>query len=166
MAKRVPPKQRGLKQNQPAVIATVVENHARAWDLFKANMTFRQIAEAMGVSVSTAHGYVDDTLREMREHTALSAQDYADVQHAQIIDLMRGLWVKGISGDVDAVYAIKALMERDAKLLGYDATTKVGLEYLDQLNREAARALGYDEEEAVRLGRTIYMSQNTDGGYE
>lgn len=87
--------------------------------------SYRAIAAKLGVSLSTAHGYVADALAELRAQTAEEAQTLRDLE-AQKLDLMeRYLWRamrKASAADVAKLAnSLRALSESRRRLLGLDA---------------------------------------------
>lgn len=94
-------------------------NRQKALELKLAGATFRDIAKALGVSVSTAHGYVKDWLDDIRAENAELANDVKRIALARLNKMRMSLWSKREQPRVaDTLLRID---EREARLLGLDA---------------------------------------------
>lgn len=86
--------------------------------------TYTEIAERMGKSVSTVHGYVADSLAEV---TKEDAQQLRDVEAARLDALQHAIWDKAIGGDLSAMDRVIKIIDRRARLLGLDAPQQVAV---------------------------------------
>ena len=91
--------------------------------------SYRAIAAKLGVSLSTAHGYVADALAELRTQAREEAQMLRDME-AQKLDMMeRYLWRamrKASAADVAKLAnSLRTVSESRRKLFGLDAPVKV-----------------------------------------
>ncbi|NLN92707.1 MAG: hypothetical protein GX130_05265 [Candidatus Hydrogenedens sp.] len=110
----------------------VIATRAQAMEARAKGATYKQIAEQLGISESSAHGHVTKALQEAAARTADIAHDYRQQQ----IDRLEGLY-----SDADAIdkteVRIKTkaiLIDRLNKLHGLDAPTKhVHTNGLDEL---------------------------------
>jgi len=103
----------------PAAKIARAERIAEALDYRRQGFTFTQIAEAMGISYTTAYTYVTDALKAIVEQPA------ADVKKLMIERLdamMQTLFVHVAAGTAgkDTIDAILRIEDRRAKWLGLD----------------------------------------------
>ena len=103
---------------------TIFERRARALTLRNAGATFRQIAEKTGVSTATARKDIEAALRDV---VAETAESMIARQRAIIFDVTRANYAAAASGDIDAARLILACLEREARLFGLDAPTRVSV---------------------------------------
>lgn len=113
--------------------AIITERDAQIFSAKVAGASYRQIAKALGIAVSTAHqGY----LRELKRHAKLSAESSehaAELYMEQLDELYRQLWpmtrertieIDGVDvklpPDKDAVDRVLKIMGMRAKLQGLD----------------------------------------------
>lgn len=96
-----------------------------------ARSSYRQIARALGVSVSTAHELVTEALEEVREVNRQSATELKNLEVALLDEMTLKLWPKAAPGstvapklDPRTADTILRISERRAKLLGLDAPIK------------------------------------------
>ncbi|WP_075723248.1 sigma factor-like helix-turn-helix DNA-binding protein [Corynebacterium stationis] len=87
-------------------------------------MTYAEIAERMGKSLSTVHGYVTDSLAEV---TKEYAQQLRDLEAARLDALQHAVWERAIDGDLSAMDRVIKIMDRRARLLGLDAPQQVAV---------------------------------------
>lgn len=88
------------------------------------SMSYRDIGKKMGITVGTAHRYVQTAIKVIQEKYTEKAdalvtleRQKLDKLEADLVDLVRG-------GDVKATTAMLKIMERRAKLLGLDEPSK------------------------------------------
>lgn len=103
---------------------TLWERRARSLTLRNAGATYRQIAEKTGVSVPTARTDVQAALREVLAETA---EDMIARQRAILFDIQRANYSAAASGDIDAAKIILSTLERESRLFGLDAPTRVNV---------------------------------------
>lgn len=108
----------------PADDETLWERRMRALTLRNAGATFRQVAEKTGVSPAQARKDVSLALREV---VAESAEDMISRQRSILFDIQRANYSAAASGDIDAAKIILSTLEREAKLFGLDAPTRVNV---------------------------------------
>ncbi len=104
----------------------VLERGARALELSKAGLTYREIAEQLGVNASTVHGYVVRTLRWSVGQAG--AEEIFQREVARLDSMLRAIWPKVLNGDLHAVDRALRISARRAALYGLDAPTKVHLD--------------------------------------
>lgn len=104
------------------------ERAAVALSLRSRGYSYRAIAAQLGVSLSTAHGYVADALAELRAQTAEEAQTLRDLE-AQKLDqiecyLWRAMRQASTTDAAKLANSLRALSESRRKLFGLDAPAK------------------------------------------
>ena len=91
--------------------------------------SYRAIAAQLGVSLSTAHGYVADALAELRAQTTEQAQTLRDLEAQKLDRVERYLWRAlrtARPADVAKLAnSLRMLSESRRKLFGLDAAPKV-----------------------------------------
>lgn len=97
------------------VMATIKQ--PMALQLRVKGLTFREIAEELGVDVSTAHRYVKDGLAELAELTHDKAKHLRAMELARLDGLLAKVWPFA-TGDLSALVA--QLRERQAELAAID----------------------------------------------
>lgn len=95
-----------------------------ALELRLEGMTYAEIAELMGKSVSTVHGYVADSLAAV---TKEEAQQLRDLEAARLDALQYAVWDKALDGDLNAMDRVIKIIDRRARLLGLDAPQQVAV---------------------------------------
>jgi predicted transcriptional regulator len=82
------------------------------------------IAKQLGVSQPTIHRDVNAVEAQWREQAVADIATAKGRALNQISRMVAALWAKAINGDVDAINAIRQLLQREAAMLGYDAPAK------------------------------------------
>lgn len=100
-------------------------NTQEALRLRSAALPYGQIAARLGVSKSTAFGYVTRALEELREERRKRAGVLIDLELERLDIAQRGVWSMVLKGDVNALKVFLRLSERRSRLLGLDAPTKL-----------------------------------------
>jgi Homeodomain-like domain len=126
----------------------------RAVELRRDGLSYRQIATALGCSVSTAHSYVRDELSLLAEHTLEATVQLRAVENARIDELWRSLWPKREWPTTAA--ALVRLSQRRSSLNGLDAPKEVKISggdlaaqgaeqnpHIDQLTGDEVHELSY-----------------------
>jgi hypothetical protein len=125
MPRKTPPKRPTPKDTReptanrpphPGEAERIAARRAQAFRLRVTGKSYRTIADHLGVSVHTAWDDVAAELNELR-----------DLEIQRCDAMIVGLWRKVEAGDTKAVLAACRVMERRAKLLGLDASTKIDL---------------------------------------
>lgn len=91
---------------------------AEALEYRKAGVSYRDIAAAMHISVSTAHQYVADALQEI---TREPAEQVLTLELDRYDQLLMGIFTAAASGDTFAIDRALAIMARIEKLHGVEA---------------------------------------------
>lgn len=160
-------KNRGKSPTKGASEAAEVRKQ-KAYELRCKGLTYQQIGDALGVSIKTAHEYVDEVWKYNRERTADSADKLREMELAKL-DELEARWMplalaaeldvskEVIKGDdnvvhieldawdagMKAVDRVLKIQERRAKLLGIEAPQKVehsGHLTLDEYERRLKEA--------------------------
>ncbi len=97
----------------------------KSLDLRIAGVRYRQIGAQLGVSHQTAYRDVQTALGELTALQAGKAEKLRELELERCDKLTMALWPKARSGNEKAVRAVIAVMDRRAKLLGLDASTKL-----------------------------------------
>lgn len=117
------------RKHPKADSASAAKNRPEALRLYIAGHTFKQIAEALGVSVSTAHGYIKSSLQEAAKERQDLAEAELEAQVERLHDAMAR--VTGSTayqeGEPQAINAFVKVCESLRKLLGLDKPNKVDM---------------------------------------
>lgn len=112
------------QQKNTAQRLSVIQRQHHAVRLRMQNMTFQQIADALNVSVSQTHRYVQNALKQLAKQISEDTEELRAL-HLQRIDRMAAsLWPEAQSGNTQAITTMLKLMEREANLIGLDAPPK------------------------------------------
>src|SRR3990167_1692965 len=120
---------------------------------YKHGLSYRRIGEKYGVSHQVVAGEIQQYLKELRSIGIRSVIEYRQVQMERIQAAYNALWPNVMRGRVDAINTLIRLMERESRLLGLDAPTKVDITARIQ---QAAEAEGIDPNEAWEIAEGIY----------
>lgn len=105
-----------------------VDKTRQAWDLRLSGHTYKEISIALGVSIETAHRWVNEWSEEYRLQTAESQQSARSDSIARLDDALKAISPAVQEGDTDAINTMLKIEAQRAKLLGLDAPTKVEAE--------------------------------------
>lgn len=116
---------------------TVFERQMRTVFLRNAGGTFRQIATQTGVSPAQVR---KDHAAGLRQVAAESIDEMILRQRSVLFDVQKANYAAMAAGDIDAARIIIAALEREAKLFGLDAPTRVsiGVNEIEFAERAAA----------------------------
>jgi len=98
----------------------VVQKQQQAVMFRMQNLTFQQISERLGVSVSQAHRYVQNSLKDLAEKLSEDTQALRELHRQRLDRMAAGLWPAAETGNTQAITTMLKLMEREAVLLGLD----------------------------------------------
>ncbi len=121
----------------------------RGWQAFairKGGHSYKAIAAQLGVNERTVRRDIRRVLDDLNARALGQAELYQRMQLERINDMWKGVWPAILRGDLEAVRTGLRIMEREAKLLGLDAPTKIDIE---QRIRIMAEREGFDPDEAV-----------------
>ena len=102
---------------------------AHALAMRKRGHSYRTIAAQLGVSLSTAHGYVADALAELRAQKAREARMLRDLEAQKLDRMERYLWralrTASPADVAKLANSLRLVSESRRKLFGLDAAPKV-----------------------------------------
>src|SRR5262245_18532903 len=107
-------------QMSPAKVQAAVRRKG-AIDLRLQGMTYREIAQELGVTPTRARQLVSEALAALQKDTAESAEELRRLELDRLDQLQSGLWEEAADGNLKAVGAVLKIMERRARLVGLDA---------------------------------------------
>ncbi len=109
-----------------AAKARKVDAQGMALELRRAGHGYQEIANRLGCSLSTAHGYIKEAMAEARVQIDADAAELKAEEYSRLDGMLAALWDAAKLGDLQAIDRVLKIMERRAKLLGLDAPTKIG----------------------------------------
>ncbi|SKN10266.1 Uncharacterised protein [Mycobacteroides abscessus subsp. massiliense] len=121
-----------------AIDETLFERRMRVVMLRNAGVTFTDIARQLKISATQARKDLSAGLREILGDTA---EDMIARQRSVTLDVQKANYKKMLEGDVDAARLILSSLEREAKLFGLDAPTRVNVGVSDIEFAEKTAAL-------------------------
>jgi hypothetical protein len=95
-------------------------------------------------------------LSKLEEEGLSAAKDVRQIQLEQVRAALAAIWGKVTDGNLDAIHTMIRLLEREAKLTGADAPTKIDVE---GRVRDMAVAEGLDPEEAIRVAQQVMREE-------
>lgn len=122
----------------PAIDETAFERRMRVVMLRNAGVTFSDIAKQLKISATQARKDLSAGLRDILSDTA---EDMIARQRSVTLDVQKANYKKMLEGDVDAARLILSSLEREAKLFGLDAPTRVNVGVSDIEFAEKTAAL-------------------------
>lgn len=116
-----------------------------ALDLRRSGASYRQIADALDISVATAHKRVRAGLRMVIQEPA---EALLKIELDRLDAMLAGLWGGVTAGDPKAVLAAVKVETLRAKLLGLEQPQKVSIEHIV---KQAAEQYELSEDETATL---------------
>lgn len=110
---------------QKAQRAKATEGRAKALELRKAGYQYKDIADALGVSISTVGRWVQEGMDQWKKQAVKYAEDIVLMEEKRLDRMLAGVWSRAKAGDDAAVDRVIKIMDRRAKLLGLDKPSKV-----------------------------------------
>jgi len=101
------------------------ERRTQALSLRKEGLTYREIADRMGVGLTRARQLVADGFRRLVKRHDEIGKGLLGVQLKRIEDMMESIWPKASEGHLLAIDRMDKLIARQANLLGQNAPKKV-----------------------------------------
>jgi transposase len=99
------------------------ELRSEAVELKKAGHTYREIAQALGVSLASAHGYVKQAVADLAEHTLEETEDMRRLENERLEAIQVKLWPE--RGDPKVASVLVQLSRRRAAINGLDRPQKL-----------------------------------------
>ncbi len=90
---------------------------AQALQLRETGANYRQIAQSLDISISTAHEYVTEAMKEL---TKEPAESVLQLELSRLDAMFLGVWKKASRGDLQSVDRALKIMERRSKFVGLD----------------------------------------------
>lgn len=110
--------------------AAIRARRLHVMDRVTAGWSYRRIAEDVGVSIGTISDDVNSSLAELREETDLYTENHVKLEEIRLDKMLSAIWAKVEAGDFQAIDRALKIMERKAKLLGYDQLSAEQSEFL------------------------------------
>ena len=110
------------------------ETLLKAYELHLAGLTVRQVGAELGVSLSTASGYIKRGRATFRAHVAIEAQEHQEDSAERLhswVGRLEAMWEKAetIADATALVRELRALEQRRAALIGFDAAAKLQISH-------------------------------------
>ena len=102
-----------------------LERKREALELRKEGLTLAEIGQRLGVSAVMAHKYLKAELAAIRADTREQATAERDIALLRLESIIGKSFKEAMKGDWKAASLMIKAMERQAKLLGLDAPTKL-----------------------------------------
>lgn len=126
-AKPAEKKTRGSNQVTRPDQLIVAERRRKAFALRKGGASYQEIADALGVSVSTANAYVVDVLKQLKSEVQEEAEDIKALEMMRLDQMWMALEGQIRKGDIKAIDKGIKIMERRSKFLGLDSPVKTAI---------------------------------------
>lgn len=111
----------GVKRKAKGVSPARAERIARVLSMYDMDMSYRQIAEKLGISFSTVR---DDYHIGIKETYRPAAEERIEKIERQYQTIRRAWWAKAVGGDPKAADIIMKSLRDERKLLGIDRPEK------------------------------------------
>src|SRR3990172_1159922 len=131
----------------------LLEEKVLYWEQYKQGLNYSQISQRFGVSPGRVGDLIRQYANEIRIKGLRTVAEYRQVQLERIQTAYASIWPNILRGRVDAINTMIRLMEREAKLLGLDAPTKVDI---TARIVALAQAEGIDPDEAIEIAEGAY----------
>ncbi len=142
-----------VAHNEPGVNVWTPEERPviliRALELRRKGYSYPQIADELGVSLSTAYRYVNNELERLAKERRMEGEKVLEIELATLDRLTKAVIERCEEGSLDHIETLLKLMDRRAKLLGLNAATRQIHEVQD--NRQLPDAEVYKKTQALLL---------------
>ncbi|AJE32549.1 hypothetical protein B842_03480 [Corynebacterium humireducens NBRC 106098 = DSM 45392] len=112
------------RRPDPVRAAALAERRKRVLQARLEGRSFRAIADAEELSVSTVH---DDYTRALGDIPRAEADSLRKVEGARLDALQAAVWEKAMLGNLDAGHQVLRIIDRRCRLFGLDAPQQVEL---------------------------------------
>lgn len=128
----------------------LAERKQRAYSLSLAGWNYREISADIGVSPQQVGKYIRGALANTEDLSAAQTTELRQIQYDRIQALFKKIWAKVGTGKdlLSAIQTAIRLLEREAKLMGLDAPTKVDI---SAKVRAMAVEEGFDPDDAIEV---------------
>lgn len=96
-----------------------------------AGLNYRDMAEALGVSLATVAGDVKVIIERWQDEQASTIGQWVQLESHRLDRALNAIWDKVQAGDLGAIDRALKIMERRARLLGLDTLSVTRLEGTD-----------------------------------
>lgn len=104
---------------------SAVEKRRKIFEMRKAGLTYRQIADRMDMSVSTIHEHVKKELATLNKQNQELAGEYRLIQLQRLESLLVPLQQQIANGHLTAIDKARRIMDSISQLMGANAPAKV-----------------------------------------
>lgn len=104
---------------------TKAEKKRKALELKKAGLSYRQVADRLGISTTSAHRYIAEALSELTKQNAELAQEYRMLQLERYEYLLTTLQTQIAKGNLGAIEKARRICDSITNLMGAAAPTKI-----------------------------------------
>lgn len=101
------------------------EATAKALELKKAGISYRTIADRLGLAPSTVHKYIKEALARLTKENQEIAKSFQSLQLARYEEILRPTYQKAIGGDLKAVETTRRILDSINRLTGAEAPAKI-----------------------------------------
>ena len=133
--------------------AVMLERQVVFWDMYKQGRSIREIARLNKLSPATVGKDIKSFIGTLREAGLRHVEEHRFVQLERIQSAIQAIWPRVEEGRTDAIGSLVRLMEREARLLGLDAPTKVDI---TAKIKAMAFTENVSEEEAIDIAEGVY----------
>jgi hypothetical protein len=124
-------------------------------ELRMSGATITQICERLGIGRATAQRHIEKAMADVQADIAGPAEQVKRMHYARLERLLLGAWGNAAKGDNQSIDRIIKILERQAKLLGLDAPTKLahgGDPDAPPIKTESTQALSDADLERIAAG--------------
>ena len=115
--------------HRPAAYARDLELKVKAFELRKANASYRQIGQQLGISPNLARAWVKDVMSDYSEQMEESKQEVKQLELDRLDQISMKVFAKAIQGDEEAIKTFLKVSEQRSKLCGlYEADENAGID--------------------------------------
>jgi hypothetical protein len=116
-------------------------------------LNYRQMAEALGVSIGTISSDVKIILGRWQREQVKDADDYVQMELVRLDRALNAIWDRVLEGDLKAIETMLKIEERRARLLDLDAPITIKANDIDAaIQRELARLTSGDADAGAAGG--------------
>jgi len=142
-----------VAHNEPGIAVWTPEELPRvlikALELRRKGKSYPDIADELGVSLSTAYRYVNNELERLARERKMEGEKVLEIEIARLDRITEAIAEKVEAGSLDHVETFLKVMDRRAKLLGLNAATTHKVEVED--NRKLPDVELYKKTRALLL---------------
>ncbi len=140
----------GGNSERKGVQLRLTERRSKALQLSIAGWSYREIAAEIDVSHTQVGNYIRQALEKTTDLSASQTAELRQIQFERIEGAIKKVWAKIAAGRdlLSAVQTLIRLLEREAKLMGLDAPTKVDI---SAKVRAMAVEEGFDPDDAIEM---------------